>query len=144
MTIKKLSLHQAEHVAHALAKEIMDWEEEPIPPFHTRHPGKLESCLSEPFQTFDGKPLHRTFIKRAAVMFYLITKNHCFSNGNKRMAVTLTMAFFYINKRWLNVPAMKLYEVARDVASSQPKDKQTMIEALVILFKKYEEKLSEK
>lgn len=78
MSIKKLSLHQAEHVAHTLAKEIMDWDEEPIPPFHTRHPGKLESCLNEPFQIFDGKPLHRTFIKRAAVLFYLITKKPLF------------------------------------------------------------------
>lgn len=140
MRIKKLTLHQAEHVAHSLAKEIMDWDEEPIPPFHTRSPGKLESCLEEPFQTFDGKQLHRTFIERAAVMFYLITKNHCFSNGNKRMAVTLTAVFFYVNKRWLNVPPMALYKVAKDVAESRPYNKDKVIAALVVFFKKYEEK----
>jgi death-on-curing family protein len=108
-----------------------------MPPFHTREPGKLESCLAEPFQTFNGKYLHRTFWERAAVLFYLITKNHCFSNGNKRMAVTLTTSFCYINKRWLKVPPKELYEIACSVAESDPKKKHIYQTALVATFKEF-------
>lgn len=60
------------------------------------------------------------------------------------MAVTLTMVFFYINKRWLSVPTTELYHVARDVAASQPKDKDLVINTLVMFFSKYEEKLTDK
>lgn len=136
MTIKRITLLQAQYVAHALATELMNSIDEPIPPFETVDKGKLESCLAEPFQTFDGKFLHFTFIERAAVLFYLVTKNHCFDNGNKRMAVTLTTTFFYTNKRWLEVSSRALYEIACDVAESKPSDREAMQKALTIFFKK--------
>jgi len=134
MTIKPLTLKEAEFVAHTLAVELMDSANEPMPPFGTRSPGKLESSLAEPFQTFGGKYLHRTFIERAAVLFYLVTKNHCFENGNKRMAITLTLVFFYINKRWLNIPPKDLYGIACAVAESTPSERDSMHRYLVQVF----------
>lgn len=141
MTIKQLSIEDAEFIAHALALQTMNSNDEPIPAFHTRQSGKLESCLAEPFQTYDGKSLHRTFDQKAAVLFYLITKNHCFENGNKRMAVTITLAFFFTNKRWLSIDPLELYEISRHVAESKPKERSTVQSALVVLFKKYGEPL---
>lgn len=138
MNIRPLSLRDAEFIAHFLATELMSDKNEPIPPFSTRLPGRLESCLVEPFQSGNGKYLHYTFVERAAVLFYLVTKNHCFQNGNKRMAVALTLVFFDINKRWLDVPPRTLYEIACDVAESSPKDRQVMHQALVKFFKKYQ------
>jgi prophage maintenance system killer protein len=88
VAIRKISLQEAEYVAHRLAVELMPFNE-PIPPFSTRFPGKLESCLEQPFQTFDNKSLYYFFIQKAAILFYLVVKNHPFNNGNKRMAVTL-------------------------------------------------------
>lgn len=137
MTIQRLTIEQAEFIAHRLAVELMDQIDEPIPPFSTRSPGKLESCLAEPFQTYGGNYLHRTFVERAAVLFYLITKNHCFSNGNKRMAVALTMVFFYNNKRWLDVTSRGLYRIACDVAESNPRERDIAQGALKLFFKKH-------
>jgi death-on-curing family protein len=137
MPIQQLTLVQAEFIAHALATELMNSDGEPIPPFDTRYPGKLESCLAQPFQTFDGKFLYKTFVERAAILFYLVTKNHCFENGNKRMAVTLTALFCFINGRWLNVPPETLYKIACDVADSNPKDMEIMHGTLVKFFRKY-------
>lgn len=134
MTIRPLTLLEAEYIAHSLALELMNSHDEPMPPFATRTPGKLESCLAEPFQSFDGLYLHRTFVERAAVLFYLVTKNHCFSNGNKRMAVTLTVLFFYINKRWLSVDPLELYEVACRVAKSKPSERQAVHKSLIAFF----------
>lgn len=81
MSLRALDLYDAEFIAHEIATHLMYAHDEPIPPFHTREPGKLESCLAEPFQTFGGEQLHPGFAKKAAVLFYLITKNHCFSMG---------------------------------------------------------------
>lgn len=141
MRIKPLTLQEVEYMAHALAVQLMNSENEPIPPFNTRYPGKLESSLAEPFQTFGGKPLHRTFEQRAAVLFYLITKNHCFENGNKRMAVTATMVFFFRNRRWLNISPEELYDIAHDVAESDPRQRKQIQVALIAAFRKYGLKL---
>jgi death-on-curing protein len=141
MTIRPLTLLEAEYIAHSLAHELMSSDDEPIPPFNTREPGKLESSLAEPFKSFEGKYFHRTFVERAAVLFYLITKNHCFYNGNKRMAVTLTMVFFFVNKRWINIPTYELYKIACSVADSDPKNRQIIQKALVETFKTYQTSL---
>jgi death on curing protein len=135
MSFRPLSLREAEFVAHALATELMDYVGEPIPPFNTRSPGRLESCLAEPFQTFGGQNLHPTFVRKAAVLFYLCIKNHPFENGNKRMAVVLTTVFCYVNKRWLTIDNKALYDIACLIAESKPAEKDEMIAALEVGFK---------
>lgn len=137
MKIRQLSLEEAEFVAHRLAIETMNSDDEPIPPFHTRERGKLESSLATPFQTFDGKPVYRTFYRRAALLFYLVAKNHCFENGNKRMAVTLTSVFCLINRRWLEITNKDLYDIACVVAKSNPKEMDKVLQVLNQLFKEH-------
>jgi len=141
MKIKRLTIEDAEYIAHRYAVERLNFENEPMPAFNDREAGKLESCLAEPFQTFGGRPLHWSFIDRAALLFYLIAKNHCFPNGNKRMAVTLTSVFFFINGRWLNIPDDFLYRMATDVAKSKRGDKERMQRALRRMFKEYQARL---
>ena len=58
--MKELSIEQVEHIAHSLASKLMEWDE-PIPAFGTRCPGKLESCLKPPLQSFAGRYLYPTF-----------------------------------------------------------------------------------
>lgn len=108
--------------------------DEPIPPFITRYTGRLEACLSLPFQTYGGKSLYSRFPKKAAVLFYGVIKDHPFLNGNKRMAVMLTLTFCYVNHRWAQVKPDDLYMVACDVAASGPKDRDQMIERLRKFF----------
>lgn len=138
MAIKPLTLRHAEYIAHRYAVEELNYTNEPIPPFNTRYPNRLESCLHQPFQTFDGKYLHFRFTKRAAVLFYFIARSQCFVNGNKRMAVTLTMVFFYVNKRWLDIPDRQLYEIACEVGKSPAEAQEDVIKALEAAFKKYQ------
>jgi len=42
--IHKLTIAEVEYIAFSLAQELMEYGE-PIPPFDTRYPEKLESCL---------------------------------------------------------------------------------------------------
>lgn len=113
----------------------MNNSDEPIPPFDTADTAKLDSSIAAPFQTFGGNPIYKTFTERAALLFYLITKNHCFSNGNKRMAVTITVVFSYINNRRVNISPEDMYELACWVAESRAADKEVVQSRLVDIFK---------
>ncbi|MBN2251238.1 MAG: type II toxin-antitoxin system death-on-curing family toxin, partial [Candidatus Altiarchaeota archaeon] len=59
-------------------------------------------------------------IEKAAVLFYLMIKNHPFTNGNKRIAVTALLVFLALNGKWLKVTNQELYNFSVWVASSPP------------------------
>ena len=136
MRPKTLTIQEVEYVAHRLAKELMNWAE-PIPHFGSRFPHRLESCLRSPFQTFDRKYLYPGLIHKAAVLFYLMIKNHPFQNGNKRLAMTTMLYFLYKNKKWLRVDNRELYNFARWVAESNPKVKNQTIAAIQEFIRTY-------
>jgi death on curing protein len=124
-----LSLQDVELVAHALARELLAWNE-PIPPFATRYPEKLESCLATIRQTFGGRDLYPTLVDKAAILFYLLIKDHPFQNGNKRMAVTTLLVFLYRNDKWLRVDTQALYNFSKWVASSPPELKDATVKGV--------------
>jgi len=84
--MKIVTVKDVEYIAFKLAREMLSFDE-PIPDFSTRFPNVLESCLAVPFQSFSGKSLYPTLISKAAMLFYLLIKNHPFQNGNKRIAI---------------------------------------------------------
>ncbi|OGM98264.1 MAG: hypothetical protein A2915_04060 [Candidatus Yanofskybacteria bacterium RIFCSPLOWO2_01_FULL_41_34] len=126
--MKSLSILEIEYVAHRLAKKFMEWNE-PIPDFGSRYPNILESCLAMPFQTFSRKKLYKGLIEKAAVLFYLMIKNHPFKNGNKRIAMVTLFYFLYKNNKWIRVDNTELYNFAKWVASSNPKIKKETVMA---------------
>lgn len=127
--MKELTLDQVEQIAHGLAKRIMEWNE-PIPEFGSRFPGILESCLQTPLQTFAQRDLYPTLQDKAAILFYLLIKNHPFQNGNKRIAVTSLLTFLILNKKWLNIPPDDLYKLALWTAESLPTAKDGTVQAV--------------
>lgn len=138
--LHKPTLSEVEYIAFSLAKELMEYGE-PIPPFDTRYPDKLESCLQTPFQTFGGKSLYLTFESKAAMLFYLMIKNHPFQNGNKRIAVVTLYYFLISNSRKLKVENRRLYEFAREVASSDPRDRKEMLTNTRFFITEFSEKI---
>lgn len=134
--MKPLTLQEIEYLAHKVAKELMDFDE-PLPAFATRYPGVLESCLAQPFQSFGTEELYPGLIDKAVALFYFITKNHPFENGNKRMAVTTMLLFLYKNGQWLQIDPDDLYKIAMTVANSKPKEKDKITALLIDAFGKY-------
>lgn len=110
-------MNAVQYLAHSLARQMLNWDE-PIPEFETRYPNVLESCIVTPFQTYDRKFLYKGLEDKAAVLFYLLIKNHPFQNGNKRIAVTSLLVLLYLNDRWLRVNPVQLYNFAKWVAQS--------------------------
>jgi len=133
--IFKISIEEVELTAHRLAKLTMSWDE-PIPDFSTRYPNVLESCLATPFQSFARKDLYPTLAKKAAILFYLMIKNHPFQNGNKRIAVTTLFTFFRKNSKWLSVDNQELYNFAVGGAPSPAEFQEEILAAAEKFIKK--------
>lgn len=129
VAIKRVTMADVEYVAHRLARSLMEWNE-PIPDFDTRYPGRLESCVKTPFQTFARRSLYKGLKGKAAALFYLMIKNHPFQNGNKRIAIATLLDFLYLNRRWVEVDNEELYNFAKWVAASNPKLKDETVKAI--------------
>ncbi len=136
MSYKPLNISDIEYMAHRLAQETMTWSE-PIPDFSTRYTDALERCIEAPFQSFDGRQLYPGLLKKAAVLFYLMIKNHPFQNGNKRLAMTTLFIFLYNNKKWLKVDTRELYNFAKWVAESNSKLSEATIDAVGTFLASY-------
>ena len=115
--MKTITLKEVEYIAFRLAKEMLAFDE-PIPDFSTRFPNILESCLAVPFQSFAKKSLYPTLVSKAAILFYLLIKNHPFQNGNKRIAMTALFVFLFKNGKWIRVDSQELYNFTVWVAQS--------------------------
>ncbi len=135
-SVKILTVAEVAYIAHTLATKYLDWDE-PIPPFSTRFPNKLESCLLVPFQTFGSAHLYKGLIGKASILFYLLIKNHPFQNGNKRIAVTGLLVFLAKNRKWLSVDSQEFYNFAVWIASSPPKLKDQTVKAVEAFVKQY-------
>jgi death on curing protein len=134
--MERVTMPQIEYIIFSIAKEKLSFNE-PIPDFSTRYPNILESCLSVPFQTFNGKDLYSTFITKISILFYLMIKNHPFQNGNKRLAMVTLFYVLYKNNKWLKVSTEILYNFAVWVAESIPDAKDEVLQYIEKFLKKY-------
>lgn len=134
--MKRINLKEVEYIAFKLARETMTFNE-PIPDFSTRFPNILESCLTTPFQTFMKKSLYPSLPAKAAMLFYLMIKNHPFQNGNKRIAMTTLFVLLHKNKKWMEVDSQELYNFTIWIASSPAKFKDETAKAIGKFLKEY-------
>jgi prophage maintenance system killer protein len=102
----------------------------------------FKSSLSTIYQTYDGKDLYYSIEEKAANLLYFITKNHSFSDGNKRIAAFLFLYFLEKNRILFNKNGDKriadntLVALTLMIAVSDPKEKNTMIKVIVNLINK--------
>lgn len=134
---KQISIGEVKQVIFFLTQELMTYDE-PIPDFNTRFPNVLESCLAVPFQKFAKKTPYQSTVQKAAILFYLMIKNHPFQNGNKRIAMMTLFYFLVKNKKWLKVDEKKLYNFAMWVAESPPEFKKETLKALEKFIKNHQ------
>lgn len=127
--IEPITVERIKFTAFELARKTMSWDE-PIPSFSTRYPNILESCVAVPFQRFNNKSAYPGIIAKAAILFYLLIKNHPFQNGNKRIAITALLVFLYLNNKWLKVDTTEFYNFAVWIAQSPAKLKDETVKAV--------------
>jgi prophage maintenance system killer protein/prophage antirepressor-like protein len=57
----------------------------------------FHSSIGQIYQTWDGHDLYPSVEEKAAMLLYLVVKNHSFVDGNKRIAATLFLWFLQNN-----------------------------------------------
>lgn len=100
----------------------------------------FKSSIGQIYQTFGGKDLYPTVEEKAAMLLYLVTKNHSFSDGNKRIAATLFLWFMnengilYDDMHNKRIDDATLVALTLLIAESRPEEKDTMIKVVVNLI----------
>ncbi len=100
----------------------------------------FKSSIGQIYQTFGGEELYPSVEEKAAMLLYLVTKNHSFSDGNKRIAATLFLWFLNENRILYRpdgskrLPDNTLVALTLMIAESQPEEKDIMVKVVVNLI----------
>jgi prophage maintenance system killer protein len=100
----------------------------------------FRSSISTIYQTFEGRDLYPSIEEKASNLLYLVTKNHSFVDGNKRIAAFLFLYFLERNNILYDQSGHKrigdntLVALTLMIAVSQPKEKETIVKVVVNLI----------
>lgn len=95
---------------------------------------QLQSILSNLDQTMFGEELYRSVEEKAANLFYMVIKDHPFSDGNKRIGSFLFLLYIQLNKLPLKIDNIGLTSLALLIAESDPQQKNLLIRLIVNLL----------
>lgn len=102
----------------------------------------FKSSIGQIYQTFGGVDLYPSVEEKAAMLLYLVTKNHSFNDGNKRIAAALFLWFMnnngilYDNNGDKRIANNTLVALTLMIAESRPEEKDMMIRVIVNLINK--------
>ncbi len=100
----------------------------------------FDSSVQQMYQSFAGNDLYPTIEHKAAILLYLVVKNHSFVDGNKRIAAALFLYFLEKNNLLTGLDGQKL--ISNDglaaltllIAISKPAEKDTMIQIVITIL----------
>lgn len=92
------------------------------------------------YQSFAGKDLYPSLEEKAANLLYFVTKNHSFSDGNKRIAATMFLYFLDKNDVLFQdgeklIDDHTLVALTIMIAESNPEEKEMMISVIMNCIK---------
>lgn len=100
----------------------------------------FHSSVATIYQTFNGVELYSSVEEKAAMLLYLVTKNHSFTDGNKRIAAFLFLWFLDNNGILYRRDGTRLIEnntlvaLTLMIAESRSEEKDTMLKVIVNLI----------
>ena len=100
--------------------------------FGNEKDGSFAGSIGAIYQTFGGEDLYPTVQEKAANLLYFITKNHSFSDGNKRIAAAMFLYFLDKNNCLLHngqkiISDSTLVALTIMIAESKPDEKDIMV-----------------
>ncbi len=102
----------------------------------------FKSSIGQIYQTFGGIDLYPSVEEKAAMLLYLVIKNHSFSDGNKRIAAMLFIWFMekngilYAEDGGKRIADNTLVALTLMIAESRVEEKDTMVKLVVNLINK--------
>ena len=100
----------------------------------------FKSSIGQIYQTFGGEELYPSVEEKAAMLLYLVTKIHSFSDGNKRIAATLFLWLLNNNHILYRADGSKrladntLVALTLMIAESKTEEKDVMVKVVVNLI----------
>ena len=100
----------------------------------------FRSSIGQIYQTFAGEDLYPSVEEKAAMLLYLVVKNHSFSDGNKRIAAMLFLWFMEKNGILYGEDGNKriadntLVALTLMIAESRTEEKDVMVKVVVNLI----------
>ena len=108
--------------------------------FGVEKDASFHSSIGQIYQTWDGKDLYPRIEEKAAMLLYLVVKNHSFVDGNKRIAATLFLWFMQNNGILYRPDGAKrisdasLVALTLMIAESHTEEMDTMVKVVVSLI----------
>ena len=102
----------------------------------------FKSSIGQIYQTFGGEDLYPSVEEKAAMLLYLVVKNHSFSDGNKRIAAMLFLWFInnnhvlYAEDGHKRIADNTLVALTLMIAESRTEEKDVMVKVVVNLINK--------
>ncbi len=102
----------------------------------------FKSSIGQIYQTFDGEDLYPSVEEKAAMLLYLVVKNHSFIDGNKRIAAMLFLWFMekngilYGEEGHKRIADNTLVALTLMIAESRTEEKDVMVKVVVNLINK--------
>lgn len=96
----------------------------------------FKGSIGNIYQSFSGEDVYPSLEEKAANLLYFITKNHSFSDGNKRIAATMFLYFLdkngvlFANGEKL-IDDHTLVALTIMIAESKPEEKEMMISVIM-------------
>lgn len=96
----------------------------------------FKGSIGAVYQSFGGEDLYPTLEEKAANLLYFVTKNHSFSDGNKRIAATIFLYFLDKNGVLFQnsgklIDDHTLVALTIMIAESNPEEKEMMISVIM-------------
>lgn len=145
LTINKTTKEEPFHATYENAMEAINGLREKFGGsvlFGNEKDDSFKSSIGQIYQTFDGEELYPSVEEKAAMLLYLVTKNHSFSDGNKRIAATLFLWFLNNNHILYHPDGSKriadstLVALTLMIAESRTEEKDVMVKVVVNLINK--------
>lgn len=143
LTIEKTTQEEHFHATYENAMREIDALREKFGGstlFGNEKDDSFHSSIGQIYQTFGGEELYPSVEEKAAMLLYLVTKNHSFSDGNKRIAATLFLWFLNNNGILYNKDGSKriadntLVALTLMIAESRTEEKDVMVKVVVNLI----------
>ena len=145
LTINKTTKEEPFHATYENAMEAIDGLRKKFGGsvlFGNEKDDSFKSSIGQIYQTFGGEELYPSVEEKAAMLLYLVTKNHSFSDGNKRIAATLFLWFLNNNHILYHPDGSKriadstLVALTLMIAESRTEEKDVMVKVVVNLINK--------